>query len=104
MTRIQLACYCLIASAFLLGGLLVVQLGDVTAQRADAEMVIARDNFTLLTASTRDDEEALFLLDNVTGRLLIYRLNLPQNQLELAGGADVTQLFRGGATGGGRGR
>ena len=100
MTRTQMACHCLIASAFVLVGLLVVNAAPRLASEAEASLVIARDNFTLLTAKTRSDEEALFLLDNTTQRLLIYRLNLRRNQVELVGGGDLRQIFRGAGTGG----
>jgi hypothetical protein len=106
MNRIQLACYSLLASAFILGGLLLVNLGPRMTSRADAAMVIARDNFTLMTAMTRSQEEALFVLDNLGNRLLVYRLDLGRNRLELAGAADLAQIFAVGAApaqrGGGR--
>ena len=106
MTRIQMACYCLIASAFVLAALLVVSGAPRLATVAEGAMVISRDNFTLMTAKTRSNEEALFLVDNTSQRLLIYRLNLPRNQLELVGGGDLSKIFAaaGGAGGAGRGR
>lgn len=93
MNRIQTACYCLIASAFILAGLLVAQLGDRAANPAQASMVIARDNFTLMTAKSRKGEESLFVLDNTAGRLMIYRLNLGKKRLELAANADLNNIF-----------
>lgn len=105
MNRIQLACYSLIASAFLLAGLLVAQLGNPLGAPAHAEMVLARDNFVLMTALTRSGEEALFVLDNNTGRLVIYRLDISKRELELAGGVDLPAIFGGASSvGGGRGR
>ncbi|MEX0653588.1 MAG: hypothetical protein WDZ31_06385 [Phycisphaeraceae bacterium] len=103
MNRIQLACFSLVASAFLLAGLLVVQLGDRhdagLSSAAYGGQVIARENFTLLTATTREDEEALFVLENSSGRLVIYRLDPARNELQLAGGADMNRVF--GQRGGG---
>lgn len=92
MNRIQTACYGLIASAFILAGLLIVQLSSMP-NTAEAAMVITRDNFTLLTAKTRSSEEALFIINNITSRLLIYSLNIGQKRMELAGGADLNELF-----------
>jgi hypothetical protein len=104
MTRIQVACYSLMASAFVLAGLLVVNL-DLGGAPAQAEMVIARENFTLMTARTRENEESLFVLDNSTGRLLIYSLNAPRRQLQLVANANVGEIFtRGEAAGGDRRR
>ena len=103
MNRIQTACYCLIASAFVLGGLLVANLGDQFENKANAELVIARENFTMLTARTRTDEEALFVLDNVSSRLLIYRLDIGRRRIEVAGAVDLRTIFGGGGGGGNTG-
>jgi hypothetical protein len=101
MNRIPLACTCLIASAVVLSGLLIVQLsGELGPTPARAEMVIARENFTLLTAQTRDGEEALFVLDNTTGTLLVYRLDIGRDQMIPAGGLRLDEIF---ADGGERG-
>ena len=102
MTRLQTACYCLIATAFVLAGILVVTLSSRMNNQAQAAMVIARDNFTVMTANTRAEEEALFVLDNANARLLIYRLDLPRKQLTPVGAFSLADLFsRGGGTSGG---
>jgi hypothetical protein len=92
MNRTETACYSLIASAFLLAGLLIVQVSS-TPNTADAALVIARDNFTLMTAKTRSNEESLFVLNNSTSKLLIYSLDIGRERLELAGGADLAEIF-----------
>jgi len=107
MNGIQTACYCLVASAFLLAGMLVFSLSGQLENRADAGLVISRETFTLMTAQTRDNEEALWVLDNRSGRILIYRLSLRgagSGRLELAAGIDLNSpsLF-GGATAPGAG-
>ena len=101
MTRIEIACYALIATAFMLAGILVVALDGYHAESAHANMVIARDNFTLMTANTRQTEEALFVLDNANARLLIYRLDLPRKQLLPIGAFSLQDLFRQGRGGSG---
>lgn len=113
MNRIHLACWALIASAFALAGLLCIKLDGKVAQPAEAGVVVTRDTFTLLTAKTKDDEEALFVLENTTGRLMVYRLNLANRRLELASSALMGDIFNdagigapvqgGGNTGRGRG-
>lgn len=98
------ACCGLLVSAFVLGGLLIARVGDLLENRAEAAMVIARDDFTLLTAKSRNAEEALWVLDNNTGRLLIYTFD--GRQVELHVSEDVSQMFGqrsgGNAPGGGR--
>ncbi|MEM1208893.1 MAG: hypothetical protein AAF586_05475 [Planctomycetota bacterium] len=94
MDRTTAACYALIASAAVLAGLLVFGLDRRWASEADASLVIARNNFTLLTTQTRNSEEALIVLDNTTGSLLVYRLNVPRKQLEAIAGYDLQRIFR----------
>ncbi len=98
MSRIQLACCCLIASAFALTGLLITSWPMSVTPQAQAGVVLNKETLTLLTAQTRRDEEALFILDNLNEKLLIYRLNLAKRQLELAGAADLPKLFSEGGT------
>lgn len=103
MDRIRLACYGLIASAFVLAGLLFVSLDGRLNSTAEADMLIARNNFTLMTARTRDGVESLFLLDNSTGRLLIYTLD--GRDLKLGANVELARIFEraaGGAAGGNR--
>ena len=105
MTHIQMACYALIASAFILAGLLLVQLQQqaMLTQQAQAEMVINRTNYTLMTTRTKTDEEALFVINNITNRLLIYTTNAGRRQINLVGNQDLLQLFQTGGGGGGGG-
>ncbi|MEM7576654.1 MAG: hypothetical protein AAF328_04185 [Planctomycetota bacterium] len=91
--RTHIACWCLIASAVVLSGLLVTRTADSVSNEADAALVIARDNFSLLTARTRSGEESLFILDNRQGALLVYNLNVSRKRLELVKGLDLNRLF-----------
>ena len=100
MTRIETACFGLIASAFILAGLLLTQVSSMP-NNAEASMVISSNNFTLLTAKTRSKEESLFIINNATDRLLIYTLNLSRNRIELAGSADLADVFSRGRGDGG---
>lgn len=94
MNRIQTACYCLIASTVALSGLLLIQLSErVQPNAAEAEMVIARENFTLMTADVRSGEEALFVLDNATGTLLVYRLDVSRGQMVPADALRLSEAF-----------
>lgn len=102
MNRTQAACYSLIASMFVLAGLLIVNVSGRLTPSAHADMIIGKESLTLLTASTRSGEEALFVLDSINEKLMIYRLDISKKQLELAGGADLRQLFQSGNEGRGR--
>ncbi|MEM8783382.1 MAG: hypothetical protein AAGE65_11080 [Planctomycetota bacterium] len=107
MNRIHTACWCLIASAVVLSGMLITRLSDSVVNEAEATLVIARDNFSLLTAQTRPGEEALFILDNRIGALLIYNLNVGRERLEFTSILDLNRLFDeagGGGDGDGRSR
>lgn len=98
MTRIQMACWALVASAFVLGAILVAELGSVSNQ-AKANMVIDRDNFSLMTARTANGVDSLFVLDNTHGELLIYNMNVPNNRLDLVGSVNLNQAFGAGGIG-----
>lgn len=102
MTRIQASCYMLIASAFVLAGLLLSNIGSPLDTPARAELLLKSGNATLLTASSDEDEESLFLLDGNRGRLLIYTPNVNRDELELRQSIPLSRLF-GNAVGGGGG-
>lgn len=108
MNRTEFACYALLVSAFLLGGMLIVQMqnnGPLTSS-AHAEMVLTSGDMTIMTARTKDDEEALFVLDNVSQELHIYTLDLAKKRLRRNETIRLGRLFgdRGGGRGNGRGR
>jgi hypothetical protein len=93
MGRTEVACYSLMASAFVLAGVWIAAAPDRLGPAAEASLVVGKETVTLMTARTRPDEEALFVLDSLRGKLLIYRLDLGKKQLELSGSADLTQIF-----------
>ena len=90
MTRIQLACCALLTSAFVLAGLLISQL-SVSAARAD--QVINEGGLTFLTANTQSNEESLFVIDNITARLIVVRADVNKNRLEVLARQDLAGLF-----------
>lgn len=94
MKPIEIACYGLLASAFVLAGLLVVQLQQRTLlPEAEAELVLTRGPITALTVRAREDDEALFILHNTAQRLLIYRTDLGRRQLQLKQNINVGAMF-----------
>lgn len=105
MTRIQLARYCLIASAFVLAGLLLYSARGGVLPEARADMVLQKGNLTFLTTPTANNEEALFVIDNVSQRLLVYTIELRRGgQVELKVSRSLKQMFgpSGRSAGGGR--
>ena len=94
MNSTKMTCFALLGSACLLAAVLVVQLDDKQIlPQANAEMVINSQNMAFLTTSTQPNEEALFVLDNSSQRLLIYTLDLARKRLELSGTQDLKKLF-----------
>ncbi|MEX0887411.1 MAG: hypothetical protein WD009_13330 [Phycisphaeraceae bacterium] len=94
MNRTTLAGHALTASAFLLAGLLVLQLAQHGSLEtpAHASMVIAQPGYTVMTARTRVDEDSFFALDNRHGTLVIYRLSA-RGELQPATVIDLARVF-----------
>jgi hypothetical protein len=106
MSRIQLACYGLIGSAFVLAALLVVRMESKPfLPEASADQVITRGNLTIMTARTSAADESLFVLDNASQRLLIYQTRLQGNRgkIDFVDNISLKQLFGGAAGAGGAG-
>lgn len=101
MNRIQTACYMLMASAFVMTGLLLVQVGSRLTPEAHAEMVIRGGGITIMTGRTRTGEESLFMLDDVSQQLLVYTADPSRKRMNRDAVLDLTKEFRT-ATGGSR--
>ncbi len=98
MDRTTLCRTSLIASAFVLSGLLLMAVhwrGGLAAA-AQGEMIVSKDTFTVMTARTRQDEEAVFVLDSLEEKLLIYTLDLrgTGGRIKLLFRQDLRELFR----------
>ena len=93
MNRIQLACYCLIASAFVLAGLVLVRLDGAFTAPARADQIVDLESLTLMTARTAAKDESLFVIDNETSRLLVVRANLSRKKIEVVNSQDLTAIF-----------
>jgi len=98
MNRIQTACFCLIASAFVLSAILIVRIDEKAAPNtAQADQVIALPAFTMMTARTRgsqgDGEESLFILDNNTGVLVVYAPDIGKKQIVPIRGIKMSDVF-----------
>ena len=95
MKPTELACYLLIASAFVLGGFLLVtanqrlQLESV----AQAEMVVDKGDFTILSTSGNSNGEIMYVLNNRSSILVCYEIN-PNKRLEVVGTLDVGKALQ----------
>ena len=74
MDRTKLACFSLLASAFVLAALLIVRLPAILPV-AQATMVDDQDRFTVMTVQTRATQESLFVIDQANEKLLVYDLD-----------------------------
>ena len=93
--RYEVACFSLLASAFVLAGLLMIQLQNhAVLSSAQAEMVLNRGNITLMTAQTRPNEEAVFVLENTTAKLLVYRVDSVRKRIDLVRNTDLKPWLR----------
>jgi ABC-type oligopeptide transport system substrate-binding subunit len=106
MDRTKLACFSLLASAFVLAALLIVRLPGILP-KAQATMVDDQDRFAVMTVQTRNNQESLFVIDQVNEKLLVYDVNGSKagpgqaGALDLVYGADLRSIFNGGGPGGG---
>lgn len=94
MTRTQLACISLIASAFVLGALVLDRVADRLPQnQAQAEMVISKDNITKLTTQFEADSELVYVLDGRQELLLAYLVDPNRGILQLVGRLNLARVF-----------
>lgn len=96
MNQTQLTCCGLIASACVLAAALAINLQDKNLlPSAQAEMVLSTpNNLMFLTTRTNNNEESLFVIDNINNRLMIYKLDNTRRRLELAAAEDLQKLFQ----------
>ncbi|MEX2214081.1 MAG: hypothetical protein WD768_08140 [Phycisphaeraceae bacterium] len=96
MNSIQTTCYALFASACVLTAALFMTLSQKNQTldaAAEAEMVLTANTLSFLTTRTNAGEEALFVLDNTSARLLIYKTDLAKKRIELVASEDLKKLF-----------
>lgn len=93
MTRKTLACYALIASAFVLGGMLTLKVAEKIESPAQAEMVVNKDFFTVLTTEGIGGEDFLYTLDSKNERLLCYATDA-RGRIELYAALDVGEWMK----------
>ncbi|MFG0251220.1 MAG: hypothetical protein ACF8OB_20230 [Phycisphaeraceae bacterium JB051] len=105
MNRTTLACYSLLASAFVLAAMVFMQLQNKSIlAEANAAMVVNDAPVSAMTLRARNDDEVLCILENTSQRLLIYNTDVSRKQLRLVQNINLAQYFgRINASGGGGG-
>lgn len=92
MNRITIACYAMIASAFMLAGLLTVQIASHAEQTANAEMVIAKGDLTILSTQGVNQDEYVYIFDHRSQKLIMYS-QTARGDIEPLGFLDIGQEF-----------
>ena len=94
MNRTQLASCGLLASAFILAGMLVANLDDRDNSKAYGDQVVDHGEFTFMTARTKSDDESLFVIDNINAKLLILKTDVSRRKIEVVQAHDLSEMFR----------
>jgi predicted methyltransferase len=107
MNRIQLACYGLLASAFILSSLCLFQASRIADNRAHAEMVVNKGFVTMVSTAYRTDSEIIYVLDSKSEMLAAYMLEPNKKVIELMPGGVVNlgrafEMLGNAAAGGGK--
>ena len=93
MKPVQLACYLMMASAFVLGAVLLMQADRHLQPQAHAEMVIDKGLFTVLSTPGNSNQEYTYVLNNRSSILVAYELT-PSKNLEVVGTLDVGKAIQ----------
>ena len=94
MNRTTLACYSLLASAFVLAAIVFVQIQSSSIlPQAQASMVVSNPPINAMTLKARNGEEFLCILENASQRLLIYRTDVARKQLRLMKNIKLSDAF-----------
>jgi hypothetical protein len=97
MNRNPLTGYMLLASAFVLMAMILLQASRLIDDRAHAEMVVNKDSVTMITTRFQGDSEILYILDSRSGRLFAYMLNPNTQVIEPLSTMDLSREFSVGA-------
>lgn len=98
-TSIDTAAAILWTSAFLLAAIVIIKAGELPGNPAYAEMAVAMDDVTLVTASSgrggdEDPHELLYVVDSRSEMLLVYDVeNVQRGGIVLREGRNLPRLF-----------
>jgi hypothetical protein len=106
MKRTQVAQYSLLASAFVLAALTLLQASRLIDNRAQAAMAVNKDAVTMITAESPlgGGDEILYILDSSRGRLFAYSYNLNNKAIEPFAVMEIASAFKGAGDGKDTGR
>lgn len=91
MKLTEFACYLMIASAFVLGAILLEKADQRFAlePHANAEMVISKGLFTVMSTRGKSNEEYVYLLDTRSSMLICYQFSASKKRLDVVGQLDI---------------
>jgi len=90
---LRVAGWMLFTAAIVLTGILLTHVADRGENTANAEMVIDKNTYTVLTAPYNASTEYLYLLDSQTGSLMAYTKRLQNKEIERVDVLDVRGAF-----------
>ena len=94
LTRIQTACYCLIASAVVLGAMVLTQIGErAPLNEAQAGMVDRTGGLIKLTTQFQTDSELVYILDSQRDILVAYEVDVRRGSMDLVGRLNLARVF-----------
>lgn len=99
MNRTTSACYLMLASAFVLSALALLQASSLIENRAHAEMVVSKGTVTMVTTQFSGDSEILYVLDSSRSRLFAYVHDPSKRTIVLLDSVDISRAFAGGGGG-----
>ena len=107
MTRIQLACIVLIASACVLAGLLAATWANRPNRQADiadavtatfessayGQFVVSKGGLTVLATQVSEDHDMVYVLDSRSQRLVAYLFEPNRKEIERLAGLDIGEVM-----------
>ena len=107
MTRIQLACIVLIASACVLAGLLAATWANRPDRQADitdavastfessayGQFVVSKGGLTILATQVDTDHDMIYVLDSRSQRLVAYLFDPNRKEIERLAGLDIGEVM-----------
>ena len=95
MNRIQLACYCLIASAIVTTALICSRASNLIDSPALAEMSVHKDMLTMISTKSQRaiDAEIIYVLDSKSEHLMAYQLDFNRKSIDLLAAMDLAAEF-----------
>ncbi len=92
MTRTQMASYCLLASAFILGAMLVVKASQFVNNPVMANTSATKGTIAQVTAEATSKRNVLVVLNSTNNRLLAYETDNNRREIKLIASLDISRV------------